>query len=190
MTLSRRAFISDAVPSTGLGLRASRRPTGDMPGIKLTQAESDAVTREALPAVADPAAGIFGMGSCNNPATKRPCCSFWKACSSAVIAGEARVCRVQEIRNDSQAVEEAYLAARAVLGERMLAVMRKSEGPLLFVEIITQLGIAADAAACDQARCALAPLRRAGRIEAVGQRMRQSGRSSKPATLWGVVENA
>jgi len=191
MNPSRHTFVSDAVPHAGLGLSATRRIVGGQPGIadawQLTQAEKDAVRLEALPAVADPAAGIVGVGACNNPVTKQPCCLFWAECSRAMIAGEARACQAQEARADNRAAEDAQRAAAAALSERMLAVMRAAAAPLLFAEILTALDIT-DAVDYDMARGALLWLHHHGRIVAMGQRLRKSGRSYKPAKLWAIRE--
>jgi hypothetical protein len=69
-----------------------------------------------------------------------------------------------------------------------LAVMRAAAAPLLFAEILTALGIAG-AADYDMARGALLRLHRSKRIVDVGQRLRKSGRSYKPAKLWAIKED-
>jgi hypothetical protein len=190
MTAARHTFVADAQP-TQVGLGRGRRVfTGERadPNAWRPRTGDLQADRMALPDYANDAAGIVGMGQCHNPATMRPCCAFWRECQKETIAGVNVVCRVQ-LGEDAERIQDAARrAAAAALDERMLAVIRDAAAPLLFAEIRAALGIDG-AADYDMARGALLRLHHSRRIVAMGQRLRKSGRSYKPAKLWAIKED-
>ena len=136
--LNRRTFVSDARPNAGLGMRAVRRIAWDAPGFAnawvLSKDEIDAVKLEALPALADPKAGIVGMGQCDDPKTKRPICPHYAECQRASIALEAVMCRAAVDEADAQAVAEQRRVAIAAIAETLLAKLSALGRPAMFSE--------------------------------------------------------
>jgi hypothetical protein len=145
MNPHRHTYMSDAVPHALMPMTATRIIVGGEPGDRKdwrqTQEEADAVKREALPAVADPADGIVGMGACMDSATRRPC-QHAQACMRLAIAKQPLTCHVREAALDEAeraAERRAKILAQA---DAVLAYMRAAGEPVTLKDVAAALGYA------------------------------------------------
>ena len=143
--LNRRTFVADARPNAGLGLRAVRRITGGDPGIAnawiMPLAEIEAVKLEALPTIADPAAGTVGMGKCDDPRKRQrerpgmPSCPHYAECLRTAISGADMVCKQQDEADEEQAIRASRRKVVAEVADLFVWRMARREDPATFAEV-------------------------------------------------------